>query len=135
MILERNGSVFCLRRHNTGYADGTYTLPSGHVEDGETVVDAAIRELKEETGIIIQEEQLAYVHTLYRYRKDYPYLDFCFVVNDWEGEPMNAEPEKCDHADWFPLDALPENMLPYIPHMLEAVKGKRPFSEYPCEGI
>ena len=43
VLLEKDGKIFMLRRLNTGWADGIWTIPSGHVEKGERVRDAAIK--------------------------------------------------------------------------------------------
>ncbi len=58
LILEKDNKILLLRRYNTGYNDGLYSLPSGHVEDGEFPIDALIREAQEEIGIIIAKEHL-----------------------------------------------------------------------------
>ena len=41
-------------------------------------------------------------------------MDFFFQVKKWAGEPVNAEPEKCDELRWVGLDDLPENTVPYM---------------------
>ena len=52
MLLERDGKLLMLRRApGAAYAAGLLCPPSGHVDEGETVSDAAIREAAEETGV------------------------------------------------------------------------------------
>lgn len=51
LLLIKNNKVLLLKRQNTGYADGKYSLVSGHVDKGETMQEAIIREAKEEAGI------------------------------------------------------------------------------------
>lgn len=122
-----------LQRFNTGYSDGMYTLPSGHVEDGESIVDAVLRETEEEVGVRLNENQIRHVHTMYRYRKDDPYIDFYFEAVDWSGEPCNVEEHKCNHADWFNVHDLPDNILQYIPTVLIYLGQDRAFSEFRLE--
>ncbi|MEO3861606.1 NUDIX domain-containing protein [Acrocarpospora sp. B8E8] len=50
VILEQAGHILLCLREGTGYADGLYCLPSGHLDEGETIVDCAIREAREEVG-------------------------------------------------------------------------------------
>ena len=54
VIFERDGKMLLARRFNTGYADGFYQMPSGHVEEHEYPSEAAIREIKEEVGVDIE---------------------------------------------------------------------------------
>jgi 8-oxo-dGTP pyrophosphatase MutT (NUDIX family) len=51
LILQRNGQVLLAERAGTGYADGWLNVPGGKLENGETVLDAAIREAREEVGV------------------------------------------------------------------------------------
>ncbi len=131
VLLMKDEHVFLIRRAHTGYADGLYTLPGGHVHQGESLRDAAVREAKEEVGVDFQVEDLSYVHALYRPKGERAFLASCFVVSKWEGTARNAEPEAADAAAWFPLHALPEEgMLPYVSHLLEGVKQGQFLSEY-----
>jgi hypothetical protein len=57
-------------------------------------------------------------------------VDFFFEVNKWEGEPFNAEPDKCDDLLWVEMNQLPENTVPYVRQALaNHSKGVR-FDEY-----
>jgi 8-oxo-dGTP diphosphatase len=57
-------------------------------------------------------------------------VDFFFEVQNWSGEPFNAEPEKCDEIRWANLDALPENTIPYIRRAIENFRAGIPFEEF-----
>ena len=59
VVLERNGEVLMMRRAGTGFFDGLYSLPGGHVEPGESLRAAAVRELSEETGVRVRPDALA----------------------------------------------------------------------------
>ena len=58
LILIENERVLLLRRYNTGYEDGNYSVPAGHVEEDEDVIKAMQREAFEEIGIKIKKEDL-----------------------------------------------------------------------------
>ena len=122
ILFIRDGNVFLIRRANTGFGDGLYSVPAGHVDDGELIADAAAREAKEEAGIMVDRSSLVFAHMVH-VRKLTPELtdrmQVFFVCMSWEGEPQNLEPEKCDHADWFPISALPTNMVRYVAQALE----------------
>lgn len=132
VLLERDGQILMARRYNTGYADGQYQMPSGHIEKDEYPVEAAIREAKEEVGVDIAPEDLVCVHASYRINQltqAGDYVDFFFKASRWSGEPRNAEPEKCDEIIWVPIDTLPENTVPVIKEVIWYIVKGLPFSQ------
>ncbi len=135
LILEREEKIFLIRRANTGYQDGNYNLPAGHVDAGELPTFAAIREANEEVGVTIRLEDVIFAHALYQ-EKSNPSgdrVDYFFAAKRWTGEPYNAEPDKCDDTGWFAPDAFPENMTPHVRHAIECYRKGVPFSELPKE--
>lgn len=135
VFLIKGSQIFLLRRANTGWGDGQYSVPQGHIEEGESASVCAIREAKEEAGVTIASQDLTFVHMMHRHSiQSKPphrvYADFFFVARKWQGEPRLAEPAKCDHADWFPLDALPDNTIPYIRQAITYYRNNVPFSEF-----
>ena len=62
----RGERVLLLRRYNTGYQDGRYSVVAGHVDGGETVTRAAVREAKEEVDVDLQPENLRVVGVMHR---------------------------------------------------------------------
>lgn len=132
IVLERNNEIFMIRRHNTGYADGQYSLPAGHVEKNESFIEAAIREAKEEVGVEIQAEDCRVVHLMHR-KNDNPYTPPRIVVfvqpTQWQGEPYNAEPEKCSDAKWCHKNALPQNTVYTVRYALENMEQNSFYSQ------
>jgi Uncharacterized conserved protein len=103
------------RRRDTGYADGEWQImPSGHLDEGESVVDAVIREAKEELGLHVAPADIEPAHVLHhRNPGGTARVGFFFVARRPLGEPVNAEPHKCAELAWFPVDDLPADIVPY----------------------
>ncbi len=132
LILKKDNKVLMLRRFNTGFKDGEYGLPSGHLEEWEHPSDTIIRESKEEIGIDVSPESLRCVHVIQRRsgeRDPREYADFFFVCDAWSGEPGNMEPHKCDDMQWFPMDNLPSNTIGYIREVLNYIESGEFYSE------
>lgn len=131
IFLIKEDKVFLSRRFNTGWQDGNYGLPSGHVEPGESVAEALLRETKEETGIELRPEEVQFAHVMHRKSI---YIDFFFVAKHWTGEPKLIEKDKCDDVQWFPLDSLPKNIVPSVRSAIENYQQGVPFSDFLLEG-
>ena len=115
VVLRQGNEVYLQRRSGTGYRDGWYEPIAGKVDFGESPQQAARREAREEAGVIVDETNLKLFHTYFNNdRPTHPWLGLMFRAEQWEGEPALLEPQKCDHAGWFPIDALPEKLLPYV---------------------
>ncbi len=120
ILLFKENKVLLQRRMNTGYKDGEYGVPAGHVEEGETIKEALIREIREEIGINIDLNDIKFVYISNRMIVDNERIDFFFTTDKWENEIVNNEPEKCDELDWFDVDNLPDNTISYIRKAIEA---------------
>ena len=105
--------LLLLRRANTGFLDGYYSLPGGHVEAGEEVAKAAAREVAEEARIEVLEIEPSLVM---------PYgdgVDFLFEARRWCGTAKIGEPDRCDDLLWAAPDRLPEKTAPFVEKALE----------------
>ncbi len=111
VILRHEGKIAFVMRQNTGFMDGFYSLPAGHVEDMETYKQAAVRETKEEAGVDIDEADLRYVHTVQRHGGDHVRIDVYFEAEKWKGEPYNAEPERHSKLEWLDAGNLPNDEI------------------------
>lgn len=128
LMLIKNGKILLIRRAHTGYHDGDYSLPAGHVENNESVMDSTVRESFEEIGIRVNQKDLIFVHALHNKENDIR-LFFFFRAKRWSGEPYNKEPEKCSDFQWFPLKKLPLNTIPYIRQAIQSYQKKIVYSE------
>lgn len=134
VVILRDRKILLMRRYNTGFEDGKYALPSGHLEPHETIRTCAIREAKEEIGISIQPKDIELVHIMHRKNED-ERIDYFFAVHRWEGDIHNMETDKCDDIDWFPIDALPDNTIPYIRQAISYIQKKQIYSEFGWEKL
>jgi len=118
LLLVRDGKVLLLRRRNTGYEDGNYSVVAGHLNGDEEVKAAAIREAQEEAGIDIAPEDLRVVGVMHR-RSDDERIDFFLAASSWSREVVNNEPEKCGELAWFDMGDLPDDVVPYVRRGIE----------------
>ena len=131
LFLRKRGEILLARRCNTGYQDGNYTAPAGHLDAGETPTDALIREAKEEIGIDIKATNTKLVHTSFRPKHDSTgdRVDYFFEVIEWDGEVINLEPNKCDDIKWVKVSELPTNIMPHVKVAIEAAERGEILSE------
>jgi ADP-ribose pyrophosphatase YjhB (NUDIX family) len=129
LLFFHSGKVLLLRRFQTGYMDGHYSVPAGHLDGGETVIQAAIREAREETGLTLEPAALKFACVFHRNEGE-ERVDFFVTVASWHGEPVNTEPGKCDDLRWFKLNALPENIVPYVRQGIHNALTGVPFEEF-----
>lgn len=130
LFLVRNTEILLLRRYNTGWGDGSYSVPAGHVDGDEKVSDAMMREAKEEIGIEIQTNDLQFAHVMHRKQPYRETIEFFFSATQWQGEPTNKEPHKCDDLRWFSMEQLPENTVSYVEAAIEHYRRNVFFSEF-----
>ncbi|MCB1962959.1 MAG: NUDIX domain-containing protein [Rhodocyclaceae bacterium] len=113
VMLVEGGRMLFMRRANTGFFDGLLSLPGGHVEPGESIRMAAIREMAEELAIALRPQDLALVGVVHRL-SDTNRIDFFLRATAWAGQPRRAEPDKCDALAWHAPAHLPADVVPYV---------------------
>ena len=127
IFLERKNEIsgrkqiLMLKRAGTGYCDGYFDLPGGHLEANEDIFDGMIREAKEEIGITIKREDMEILHIYHRYKGGM--LKFVFKTDKYNGTLINNEPDKCEKIEWIDFENLPENIVPSIKIELDNIKN------------
>jgi 8-oxo-dGTP pyrophosphatase MutT (NUDIX family) len=124
VILRRAGRVLLLRRAGDVYASGQLCLPSGHMEQGESICQAAVRETFEETGIILGHAALHHVLSIHQRNPGTAEtrIGFAFTPSAWDGEPVNAEPHKHSELIWADPAALPADTAEYTAAVITAAE-------------
>ncbi|WP_046775810.1 NUDIX hydrolase [Streptomyces yangpuensis] len=131
LYLERNGEVLLGLRHpDSAYAGSTHHFLAGHCEQ-ESAVSCLVREAQEEAGLVIDPADVDLVHLVHvRDRPGAPpRMQLVFRARRWHGEPRLREPDRCVSWNWWPLDALPEPIVPYARAALEGIRAGRPYTE------
>lgn len=124
LMLIQNGKLLLQKRKGEAL-DGVFTPVSGHVDKEEGVIDALVREAKEEAGIILHPSELkisVVAHLLDApYKGEYRDIINFFVFTDrYEGTITNNEPDKTVSLDFYDITNLPENLMKHIFNVLDA---------------
>ncbi|NMP24146.1 NUDIX hydrolase [Sulfobacillus harzensis] len=128
-VLLRDERILLGRRHQTGYADGLFHLPAGHLEAGESVVEGLVREVREELGVHLNSGSVRFAHVMHS-ASGTGRVAFFFVADDWVGTPSNQETNKCSEIAWFGWDDLPDPMVPYARVALDHIRAGTNFSTF-----
>lgn len=129
ILLIRDGKILLTERAGDVYLAGHWAIPGGHVDAGENVATAAIREVHEEVGVTVTPEDLRFVGvTHHRPPHGDARVGFGFVATRWSGEPINVEPAKCAQLAWFPMEALPDPTMDYTQEIVRLHLKQEAFS-------
>jgi 8-oxo-dGTP diphosphatase len=134
LLLLRGDDVLLVRRSNTGYEDGRLSVVAGHVEPGESVTQATIREASEEVGVAVSRDRLRVVGVMHRRSHD-ERVDFflTYRLGTDDEEPQNREPEKCSELVWASLASLPADTIAYVRAGIESFRHDVWFQEFGWE--
>lgn len=128
ILRDVQGQVLLGQRQNTGWADGLFGLPSGHLEDGEPATTGVAREAEEETGVLVKTGNLRLVHVMH-HRTDSGRMALFFEASDWAGEIINTEPDKCAGWEFHDPATLDGKIVPYLAVALAHIGEGRLYSE------
>ncbi|MFC0601201.1 NUDIX domain-containing protein [Streptomyces palmae] len=109
-----NRVVLLQRSEQAKFARGMWDLPVGKSEPGEPITETAVRELYEETGLVVKPASLKVAHIIHgAWGVEAPngFLTVVFAAHEWSGEPENREPRKHAQVRWVEADALPEKFV------------------------
>ena len=128
-VVFSNNKVLIIE-HNYGHI----SFPKGHVEKDETLIEAIIREVKEELGIVIHSNELSLAHVMHRRKysvEDDDRVEFFFLFSPMkEYEFYNRETEFCSELSWFSLNNIPTNTADYILNVIENIEKNNLYSTF-----
>jgi 8-oxo-dGTP diphosphatase len=115
-------SRLLLGLRTASFGAGTWGLPGGHLEQGETILEAAARELAEEAGIIAKSMRIVTIGD--PIPENNFHLQIGVAIESWNGEPKIVAPEECSQLLFFPLDNLPSPIFVSSEYIIQKfVKG------------
>lgn len=119
VLVVRDGRLL-LGRRKGGFGAGTWGLPGGRLHKGETILQAAARELFEETGLLAGRLQVVCLGDAEPANAFQ--LQVGVLAETWEGEPTIREPERCDTWEFFPIENLPEPLFVSSRPLIECLR-------------
>lgn len=130
MILNSKGEVLLGKRHEDPnkadselHGEGTWTMPGGKLEYGESFEEGAMRETKEETGITLKNIKVLCVNN--DKNEHAHYVTIGLFSDDFEGEPRVMEPDEITEWKWHNLENLPKKLFFPSARVLKNYKEKK----------
>ena len=123
IVNDKHQMFLLLRKGN--HAGETWAAVGGHLEMGESFLECARRELKEEVGLDLEAiEMLVTLNSIFSPEKHYVTIEV--LARGISGIPKIMEPDKCEKIGWFDLDNLPQPLMLPLKMMLDqpGIKGK-----------
>jgi 8-oxo-dGTP diphosphatase len=130
VMVLRDGKLLLGKRHEDSakadselHGEGTWTMPGGKFEWGETFSEGAKRELLEETGMILKKSRTICVNND---KNEFAhFVTVGFLAEEYEGEPRVMEPDEITEWKWFELDNLPSKVFPPSTKILKCYLEKK----------
>lgn len=105
VIIEQNGKLLLIKN---SYGGSTWTLTGGGIKKGESPIEAAVREAREEVGINFETRELK---ELGSYVTDHEgKIDTVHVFHAMTGNQSKIDQDEVIQAEWFSKEGLPENL-------------------------
>lgn len=135
-VIEKNGQYLFVEEHSKGITHSVFNQPAGHVEAGETIVDAAIRETLEETGYHVEIDHLIGIYTYTPPMcPDRTYFRFCFFAHITQQPPREFLDPDILRTVWMSLNELQETARARSPLVIKAIQDAQKGKQFPLSLI
>ena len=131
-VVEKDGRFLFVEEYSEGFSHSVFNQPAGHVEVNESLIQAAVRETLEETGYIVDIDQLVgiYTYTPPMY-PDRTYYRFCFLAHIVEQQDNAVLDQDIIRAVWMSLDELQETARARSPLVIKCLQDVLAGQRYP----
>lgn len=128
VLIIRKGGVVLVGKRKGSHGEGTWTVPGGHLEMGESVQDCARREVLEETGLELTKVSHAFETTEDIFSEDKHYITLWVEAEIAEDAvAQNMEPHKCEGWEWHDVRQIPQ---PHFLGLANLIKKRRTYISY-----
>lgn len=132
VLILKDNKVLLGKRHDDAqkadselHGEGTWTMPGGKMEFGETFEQSVARDVQEETNLIIDQENLKLISIANDRVEDAHFVTIGFLCQDFKGEAKIMEPDEITEWQWFEIDNLPEQLFFPSAEILENYKKNK----------
>jgi len=124
-LVLKGRELLVLKRTGTEYANGFWSVPAGHVDQRESLLAAASRELEEETGLLVTEKAWSFVALMHRQTERRNIIDVFLKAEEFSGDLTNREPEKHGALGFRNISELPRSVVPYVKEVLDRIGSEQ----------
>jgi len=124
VMVVKDGKILLGHRHpdpekasSELHGEGTWTLPGGKVDFGDTLLKTVKKEAMEECGIVVDDLEIISIGD--EIIPDKHFVTVGFIARKFSGEPKVMEPDEITEWKWFDLDKLPSPLFPPSKKMIE----------------
>jgi len=122
-LINQQGRILLGNRMNAHGAN-TWSIPGGHLDFGEEIIDCAQREAREETGLIAKGIKILGLSNAIFEKEDLHYVSILTICEPVCEEPELKEPKKCEAWKWFALEDFPKNIFLPLNNFLKDEQNK-----------